>query len=227
MWKHAAPSSPRVKGAEILRLWIDGVGVYVMSFKPTFTIGGPSEKNHAADWSIWSTLSQIHVEITRSDEGFVVHPAGPMNISGSTVASALPLRHGTILTLTDANASRPTGGAGDDSAVRLQFTQPHPLSLTGVLRLVSAHRSVQTLDAVVLVHDCCLLGPRKSHHIVCGDVSGEVRMTPGDAGLSCRTESLMYVNDEPRGMNAIVHGASTVEVDGLRFRLEDVKEEQS
>ncbi|MEX0726025.1 MAG: FHA domain-containing protein [Planctomycetaceae bacterium] len=224
MWQHAVSSVPRINGAEMLRLWIDGVGAFVISLKPTFTIGGPAEDNLAADWPIWSTLSRRHLEIVKTDDGFAMHPQGGVHIAGANVTSRLPLRHGTTLTLTDANASRLSVGAGDDSSVRLEFTQPHPLSLTGVLKLASPHRSVQTLDAVVLLHDCCLLGPRKSHHIVCRDWAGEVRLTSSDLGLVCQAETELSVNDQPCGTTAIVEDAATVEGDGLRFRLEHMGE---
>lgn len=226
MWQHALSSISQVHGAESLRLWIDGVGVFFMNLKPALTVGGPAEDSDAADWAIWSTLSRHHVEIGRSDDGFVLRPLalGPVFIAGSLVTSPLPLRHGTTITLSDTNASRPIDGAGDDSSVRLLFQQPHPLSLTGVLKLVSPHRSVQALDGVVLLHDTCLVGPKKSHHIVCRDWPGDVRLTPSDGGVVCQANFDLSVNEQPCGTKTVIDRTATVEADGLRFRLERVCE---
>ncbi|MFN0199099.1 MAG: hypothetical protein ACKVT0_20310 [Planctomycetaceae bacterium] len=210
MWHHAPMAGTRTIQSEILRLWIDGVGAYLISLKPTFSIGGPSENGTAADWMIWSTLLQKHLDITHTSEGFAIAPLGPLQIADREVTSTIPLRHRTIIAL--------------GSSVRIEFTQPHPLSLTAVLKLVSPHRSVQTADAVVLLHDTCLIGSRKGHHITCGDESPEIRLTPTDGGIRCQADADFSVNDIPSGRESILEETAIVAGEGFRFRMECMRE---
>ncbi len=210
MWHHAPMTGTRTIQSEILRLWIDGVGAYLMSLKPTFAIGGPTENESAPDWMIWSTLLQKHLDITHTSEGFAIAPLGPLQIAGREVTSPVALRHRTTMAL--------------GSSVRIEFTQPHPLSLTAVLKLVSPHRSVQTADAVVLLHDTCLIGPRKAHHITCGEGSPEIRLTPIDGGIRCQADADFSVNDIPSGRESILDETAIVAGEGFRFRLEHVRE---
>ena len=50
----------------------------------------------------------------------------------------------------------------------------HPLSLTARLDFLSRHRTQPPADAVLLLADSCVLGPKPHSHIVCRDWTREV-----------------------------------------------------
>ena len=58
--------------------------------------------------------------------------------------------------------------------VKLQMRRAHPLSLTARLDFLSRHRTQPPADAVLLLADSCVLGPKPHSHVVCRDWSREV-----------------------------------------------------
>ncbi len=83
--------------------------------------------------------------------------------------------------------------------MRLGFRRPHALSATARLDFLSHHRTEPTVDAVLLMADTCVLGPKPHSHVVCRDWPEEI--------ILCRHEGGLYV---------LSRGA--FEVDGTRGR---------
>src|SRR5690606_10840962 len=80
------------------------------------------------------------------------------------------------------------------SAVRLQFNKPHALSATARLTPVSGHRTEPRADAVLLMADSCVLGPKTHSHIVCRKWPGDVMLFRQQGRLHCRSTGRMTVD---------------------------------
>src|SRR5690606_23749283 len=79
-------------------------------------------------------------------------------------------------------------------SVRLKFHQPHALSATARLDLISRHRTQPSADAILLLAESCVLGPRKSNHVVCRDWNNDVILFRKDDKLYCRTMETLEVD---------------------------------
>ena len=105
-------------------------------------------------------------------------------------------------------------------SVRLRFRQPSALSLSARLDFVSDHRPTQSVDAVVLLADTCLLGPTDDNHVVCPDWSGQVLLVRQGEELWCRSRQALTVNGHRLGSGRRLQSGDIVSGDDLRFRIE-------
>lgn len=153
-------------------LWVDGVGGYWVCLGDEVTLGQPVPSGEI-DVPILGDLSKRHARIRRDGEGYLIEAFRPVRVDGRRVERVASLTSGSLIQLGD--------------AVRLIFRRPHALSATARLDFVSRHRTQPSLDAVLLMADSCVLGPKPHSHVVCRDWPSEVVLYRHDDELYCRT----------------------------------------
>lgn len=194
-------------------IWIDGVGCFWLSQSDRVTIGGPGtpsakpdDPREAADLAILSDLKRRHATIVRTGEGYLLEAHGPARVAGRELNDRVALSDGAIIEL--------------GRSVRWRFRQPSALSLSARLDFVSDHRPTQTVDAVVLLADTCLLGPTDDNHIVCPDWSGQILLVRQGEELWCRSRQALTVNGQRLGSGRRLQSGDIVSGDDSRFRIE-------
>lgn len=160
-------------------LWIDAVGGYLICLKSELILGQPIPHG-TVDIPILGDISGRHARIARDGEGYVLEAYRPAWVDCRAVDRVAIL------------ADRSTIQLG--SAVRLGFRRPHALSATARLDFLSGHRTQPSVDAVLLMADACVLGPRPQSHIVCRDWPSEVVLYRHEDQLYCRTPGWIEVD---------------------------------
>lgn len=194
-------------------IWIDGVGCFWLSQSDRVTIGGPGtpsanldDPRESADLAILSDLQRHHATIVRTGEGYLLEAHGPARIAGREAVGRVPLVDGALIEL--------------GRSVRLRFRQPSALSLSARLEFVSDHRPTQSVDAVVLLADTCLLGPSDEQHVVCPDWSGQIVLVRQGNELWCRSRQALTVNGHRLGSGRRLQSGDVVMGEDSRFRIE-------
>lgn len=194
-------------------LWIDGVGCFWLSQNARLTIGGPgvpsakpNDARETADLAILSDLQRRHATIVRTGEGYLLEAHGPARVAGREVLDRVALFDGALIEL--------------GRSVRLKFRQPSALSLSARLDFLSDHRPTQSVDAVVLLADTCLLGPGDDNHIVCPDWSGPVVLVRQGNELWCRSRQSLTVNGHRLGSGRRLQSGDIVSGEESQFRIE-------
>lgn len=165
---------------ERLLLWIDGVGGYLTCLNPTVTLG-QAIPDSTVDIPLQADLSRLHARLSRHDDQYVLTPVGRTRVNGQPVTSDVVLADGDQVTL--------------GATLVLRFRQPHPLSSSARLELVSSHRPWPAADGIVLMSQSLVLGPSLSSHIVCKDWAREVILARKSPTVwMCRTSGHVEVN---------------------------------
>ena len=167
----SGPESP-VKRAPRFMLWIDAVGGYLVCLGDEVTIGQAVPSNRV-DVPIQADLSRKHAKICRRGEGYILEPLGhKIVLDGKPALGPTLLTDGDEFTLGD--------------AVKIRFRKPHALSASARLELLSPHRTQPGADAVILMAESCVLGPKWQNHVVCRDWNGDVVLYRTDDKIMCR-----------------------------------------
>lgn len=161
---------------ESYRLWIDGVGGFLLCCGRSVTVGSSS----SADVAIRAPISRQHGTFQLNGENWV------WQLDDSSREPGRKL---------DRNPESLRLGEG----VVLNFSQPHPWSQTARLTVQSSHRSILGLDGYLLMQRECLLGPTADCHIRCPEWTETIVLTRAesefqwhrlaDVGLSSQTPS--------------------------------------
>jgi hypothetical protein len=177
----AATSRRRQYDGSRFLLWVDAVGGYLVCLKSDAILGqaGPGS---GVDIPILGDLSRKHVRLRRDGEAYVLEPIGPVRINGTAVHETTILRHGDQLEL--------------GTSVVLQFHKPHALSATARLDFVSRHRTQPSADAILLMAESCVLGPRKSNHVLCREWNQDVILYRQDEQLFCRAMESLEIDGQ-------------------------------
>ncbi len=117
-------------------LWIDGVGGYLVCLGDEVVLG-QAIPGSRVDVPILADLSSHHAMIRREGDGYVVSPAARVESADLRIDTPAPLFDGQTLRLGD--------------SVDVQFRQPHPLSASARLNIVSRHRTQPSTDAVLMM----------------------------------------------------------------------------
>jgi hypothetical protein len=160
------PSKPRPQ----FLLWVDGVGGYLVCFEDDLLLGQAVPGRHV-DIAILGDLSRKHARLRRED-GYLIDPIQRVCIDDREIHDTTMLHDGNEIQL--------------GNSVRLRFRQPHALSATARLDLVSRHRTQPTADGVLLMAESCVLGPKWQNHVVCREWSNDVVLYRRDGELFCR-----------------------------------------
>jgi hypothetical protein len=204
---HMAPPGywmMREPGSSLL-LWVDAVGGFLVCGGDRIVLG-QAVPSAGVDVPIQADVSRRHLTIHRDEEGYVAAAAARTEVDGQQVHGAANLRDGSIIQLS--------------SRVRLQFRQPHPLSATARLNLVSHHRTQPAVDGIILMADTLILGPSANCHIVSRHLAQEVVLFRRDQQWTCRTEGEIEVNGDKWHTEAQIGPGSTVIGRDFSFTLE-------
>lgn len=160
-------------------LWVDAVGGYWVCLGDEITLGQPGPAS-AADVPILGDLSNRHAIIRRDGEGYLIKALRSVRVDGREVNGESLLTGNHLVQL----------GGG----VRLKFCRPHALSATARLDFLSPHRTQPTVDAVILMADTCVLGPRPHSHVVCRTWPEEVVLYRHEEQLYCRAKGSLEID---------------------------------
>jgi hypothetical protein len=212
-WPHAsseiAPAvAPQNSAGTRFLLWVDAVGGYLVCLADEIWIGQAAPGNFIAV-PIQAELSRKHAKLRRSGDGYVLEAEHPVTIN------QVPLRGKRLL----ADGDELELGRG----VKLRFRQPHPLSSTALLEMVSRHRSQPGCDGVLLMAESCVLGPKWQDHVVCRQWEHDVVLYRQGDELFCRSMEQITVDGVVMEGRGKLEPNSRVEGESLSFSLELVK----
>lgn len=203
-----ATRAPQTAAGTRFLLWIDAVGGYLVCLAEEIWIGQAAPGNNIAV-PIQAELSRRHAKLRRSGDGYVLEAEHPVTVHGAPLVGKHLLTDGDEFEL----------GRG----VKLRFRQPHPLSLTARLEIVSRHRTQPGCDGILLMAESCVLGPKWQSHVVCRDWANDVVLYRQENELFCRSVEQIAIDGvviEGRGKLA---PNSRVEGESLSFSLELMK----
>ncbi len=186
-------------------LWVDAVGGYLVCRGSEIVIGQPVPGNKV-DIPILADLSRRHATIRRDGEGYLIQPARDVKVDGREVHAASLLADGNLIEL----------GRG----VVLQFRKPHALSNTARLEFVSRHRTQPPVDAVLLMAETLVLGPKPHSHVVCRHWDDDIVIFRQGEELHCRAEKGLEVDGQPPQNRARLGPQSRASSDEFTFSLE-------
>lgn len=185
--------------------WIDGVGGYLVCTPSEVTLGQANFEQNA-DIAIRGDLSRKHAKFLRQGESYILVPQAETFVENTRV------REATLLSDHDEIQF--------GASVKLRFRRPHPLSATARLEFVSHHRPDPHVDAILLMAESCVLGPRSQNHVVCREWTRDLILYKQNDQLCCRTQGDFQVDGTPQQGRAKLHLNSLVTSADFSLRLE-------
>jgi len=167
------------QNADRFFLWVDAVGGFWVCLADQVVLGRPDPAK-PADVPILGDLSSRHARIRRDGEGYLIEAFREVRVDGRPVDQMALLATRNVIQL--------------GAAVRLMFRRPHALSATARLDFVSRHRTQPSVDAVLLMADTCVLGPKPHSHVVCPDWPAEVILYRHEDALYCRAKGVLQID---------------------------------
>lgn len=190
------------------RLWIDGVGCWVLNFDHPLVLGNPLPlASHAFKLGINGNLRTEHLRLEHVDGHWLADPLGAVHLNERPLASREFLQSSNQLTL------------GEDVQLRLQT--PNSLSPSATLQLESGHRFAEGVNGVVLFQQTCLLGAGRKNHIDCRKWRSELVFFTRGGQLFCKSSADdISVNDQPIGRMAVVTDKAHLQGTDWSIRVE-------
>lgn len=193
----------------VYRLWVDGVGAFLVCLNNHVTIGGPTDPaEKGAEISLLSNLSRHHVRLIRSGEVWLLEPLGPVFVDARPVVKHLLLNDGNRLQL--------------GSSVALSFRVPSSLSGTARLDFESSHRTQPAVDGVILFAETCVIGTEADSHIRSSTSDQRVLLVRRPNGLWCKSAEDIQIDGKPSGKEVPCEPNKVYAGQNWRFRLEEV-----
>jgi hypothetical protein len=194
-------------------LWIDSVGGYWVCLDDELIIGQPGGMHggvgHGADIPILADISSRHARIRRDGEGYLIDALRDVRVAGRPVEKTEFLADGSRIEI--------------GPNVTLQLRRTHPLSLSARLDFISRHRTQPAADAVLLLADSCVMGPRPQSHVVCRDWKKEVILFRHDEKMICHAAGRFEIDGVAYRNRGPLHANARVAGDGFSFSLEAVE----
>jgi hypothetical protein len=189
------------------RLWVDGVGGYLVCLSPRVTLG-QATTDGPVDVPLFADVSRLHAELTRDAEGYVLESAREVQVNGRPV-KRMTLSNGDRITL--------------GSTCQFVFRKPVPVSPTAKLELVSGHRLPQAVDGVLLMAEALVMGREGKAHVVLPDeVPAAVSLYRAKDGLGVRFDGAFTVDGRPCKGRSPLPVPSVVSADSFSFAVEPV-----
>lgn len=183
-------------------LWVDAVGGYWVCLGDEIVLGQPVRADQI-DVPLLGDLSGRHARIRRDGEGYLIEAIRDVWLDGRPVVDFAPLADGSLIQL---------GGR-----VKLIFRRPHALSATARLDFASPHRTQPSSDAIVLMADTLILGPRPNSHVVCRKWREDVVLYRCENNLFCRGPGEMLIDGKTFRQKGPIDRNSRIS--GERFSL--------
>ncbi|MEI8374191.1 MAG: FHA domain-containing protein [Planctomycetota bacterium] len=196
------------KPADRFMLWVDAVGGYWVCLADELIVGQPGDCG-GADIPILADISSRHARIRRDGEGYLIDAFREVRVGGRPVDPTELLTDGSRIEI--------------GPSVKLQMRRAHPLSLTARLDFLSRHRTQPPADAVLLLADSCVLGPRPQSHIVCRDWTREVILFRHDEKFYCHAAGYFEIDGVVCKIRGQLQANSRVIGEGFSFSLEPVE----
>jgi hypothetical protein len=188
-------------------LWVDAVGGYLICLDDAVLLGQPTADVPIAI-PIFADLSRRHAAIRRDGGSYVLEPIHEVYLDGRRLHGPSVLADKQLIQLGD--------------SVKLRFAKPHALSATARLTIESHHKTQPSVDAILLMAESCILGPKAHSHIVCPNWSDDVLLFRDGDGLKCRSAKPMTIDGEPAGNAARIDGGSHIEGEEYSLSIEEV-----
>jgi hypothetical protein len=198
-WMNQQPTGPR------FMMWVDGVGGFLTCLSETVRIGQAVAGNRV-ELPIIGDLSRQHATITRQGEGYSIRPSAPTWVGGRAITEPRWLSDGDEVKL--------------GSSFLMRFRQPHPLSATARLELISHHRTQPAADGVLLMATSCVLGPGHQNHVVCRQWAHDVVLVRQGQSLACHSARPFEVDGQPRDRRATITLNSRIQGEDFCLSLE-------
>ncbi len=188
-------------------LWVDAVGGFLVCLDDEVVLGQPTPGSAIAV-PLCADLSRRHAVIRRHEGTYTLDPLGEVKVDGRLLTGPMVLGNRHEIEL--------------GSGVRLEFTRPHALSATARLTPLSGHRTEPRADAVLLMADSCLLGPKSHSHISCRRWEGDVILFRQQGSLHCRSTMEMTVDGAKAEGPTPLESGARLEGEEFAVSLEDV-----
>lgn len=192
---------------ERLMLWVDGVGGFLLCTDNELVVGQAIPECRV-DIPILGDLKRSHMRVQRCDDSHLITPIGPVETEGQTINAKTMLRNGQTLSL---------GG------VQLRYSIPHPLSTSARLDITSRHRTQPWSDAILLVADTIVLGPKRNSHIVCPEWEHELILYRRKGDWFCRTSGNIEVDGQVFYTEAPLEPDCRISSEDCSMTLESIK----
>lgn len=198
-WMNQQPTGPR------FMMWVDGVGGYLTCLSETVRIG-QAVTGTRVEVPVIGDLSRQHAVIKRQGEAYWIQPCAPTSVGGRAITEPRWLSHGDEVRL--------------GTSFVMRFHQPHPLSATARLELVSHHRTQPAADGILLMAASCVLGPAPQNHVVCRHWSQDLVLVRQGQSLACHSARPFEVDGQTRDRRATVSLTSRIQGDDFCVSLE-------
>lgn len=106
---------------------------------------------------------------------------------------------------------------------QVQFWQPVPVSTSARLDIVSGHRFVQPVQAVILMADTLVLGPNERSHVPVPDLTQPLILYRTKQGLSARWTGILTVGKKTYQERAPVEPGTTLSTEQVSLALDRVE----
>ncbi len=199
--------SNALEAASQYLLWVDGVGGYLVCLGHRVTIGR-ANLDSGVDIPLQADVSRHHATVQRDPEGYFLEAVRAVQVNNQPVEKAF-LRSSDRVTL---------GGS-----CQLQFWQPAPVSTTGRLDLVSGHRFLHPVNAVVLMADTLVIGPGMQTHVPAPDMTQPLIVFRNKGRLNVRWQGRLTIDGEHFTERGPLEPGSTVVTDQVTLALEQVE----
>lgn len=186
-------------------IWVDGVGGYLVCADSLNTVG-QSTQNNDVSIPICGDIHQLHARIESSESGHLIHPVGPVSISGQPVVEAQLLVN---------NRTFEMGGS-----VSLHYSRPHPWSNSAVISFESRNRTHPWSDGVLIAGDTIILGPGSQTHVRCPRWEHEVILVRREGQWFCRSFAEFSIDGQVVDLEGELAPNSRVEGKDFSFSLE-------
>ena len=183
-------------------MWVDAVGGFLVCLDDEVVLGQPTPGSNIAV-PLCADLSRRHAVLRREGGNYTLDPLGEVSVDGRKLTGPMALGSKHTIEL---------GGT-----VRLEFTKPHALSATARLVPTSGHRTEPRADAILLMADSCVLGPKSHSHVVCRRWPGDIMLFRQAGRLCCRSNLPLTVDGvKAEGVTPLETGAR---LEGEQFAL--------
>jgi hypothetical protein len=193
-------------------LWIDAVGGYLVCLADEVIVGQGAisigQGGSPADIAIQADISRKHAKIARVSGGYLLEP-----LHGSAAVSGRAANEAVLLS---------DGDEVQAAALKMRFRKPHVLSSSARLEITSGHRSQPHSDAIILMAESCVLGPKWQNHVVCRDWTGDVVLYRHRGQLFCRAAEPIEIDGQRCKNNGPIRAGSHVLGADFSFTIEAV-----
>lgn len=177
-------------------LWVDAVGGYLVCLGDEIVIGQAHPGNQV-DVPLQADIRRRHVSIRREGEGYVLDPLISAESGPANTAAARQAR----VRMDGKEVKRPALLSDGDEfelgeGVRLRFRKPHALSASARLEILSKHRTHPFADAVLLMAESAVLGPKWQNHVICREWTGDVVLYRQEENLFCRAMQSLEIDGQ-------------------------------